>query len=187
VKRKAPVQASGGAGFRYENAVAGRFLVALLGGTNPLGIDFGRVSRIDWQARDAGWLADDVAITCETSDRERSAGVSAKSAKQVTRSGFSEDFVEIAWALWFGINTPRKLRDSNDAVVLVTGSLAHDVQEAWSNILSEALETTPDRMATRLSRPVPTVTALNRLRFSARYPKASAVPQRFKAMAVGDF
>ena len=155
MKRKAPVQASGGAGFRYENAVAARFLVALLGGTNPLGADFGRVSRVDWQARDAGWLADELAITCRTSDRDRSAGVSVKSAQQVTRSGFPADFVEIAWVHWFGINTRRKIRDSNDAVVLVTGSLAHDVQEAWSNILLEALETAPDRMATRLSWPAP--------------------------------
>jgi hypothetical protein len=59
VKKKAPVQATGGAGFRYENAVAARFLLDLLGGTNTLGVDFGRIARIDWQALDAGWYADD--------------------------------------------------------------------------------------------------------------------------------
>src|SRR5262249_16521467 len=67
VKKKAPVQATAGAGFRYEDAVAARFLLDLLGGTNALGVDFGRITRIDWQARDSGWLADDLVITCRDS------------------------------------------------------------------------------------------------------------------------
>jgi hypothetical protein len=40
VKKKASVKVTGGGGFRYENAVAARFLVDLLGGTNALGVDF---------------------------------------------------------------------------------------------------------------------------------------------------
>jgi hypothetical protein len=46
-----------------------------------------------------------------------------------------------------------KLRDSNDAVIFVTGSLAHDVHEAWSNFLHDSLATAPERMAARLSPP----------------------------------
>jgi hypothetical protein len=88
VKKKAPVQATSGVGFRYENAVAARFLLDLLGGTNALGADFGRITRIDWQARDAGWLADDLVITCKTSGAARTAALSIKSALQVTRAGF---------------------------------------------------------------------------------------------------
>jgi hypothetical protein len=45
----------------------------------------------------------------------------------------------------------RALRDSSDIVVLVTGSLTHEVEEAWSNFLFEALKTAPDRMAARLT------------------------------------
>ncbi len=37
--------------------------------------------------------------------------------------------------------------------MLVTGSLARDVQEAWSSLLFEALQTTPERMVVRLSEP----------------------------------
>jgi len=153
VKEKAPVQVTGGAGFRYENSVAARFLLNLLGGTNTLGADFGRVGRLDWQARDAGWLADDLAVTCRHSSADRSAGVSAKSSQQVTRAGFPQDFVNIAWAQWLGFKTDRRFRDGNDAIVLVTGSLARDVQEAWSSLLFEALQTTPERMVVRLSEP----------------------------------
>jgi hypothetical protein len=154
VKKKAPVQATGGAGFRYENAVAGQFLLDLLGGTNALGVDFGRITRIDWQARDTGWFADDLVITCsDLAGDRRTAALSIKSAQQVTRAGFPEDFVKIAWAQWLGVKTDRKLRDSNDALVLVTGSLAHDVKDAWSNLLHDALATAPERMAARLSQP----------------------------------
>jgi hypothetical protein len=155
VKQKAPVQATGGGGFRYENAVAARFLLDLLAGTNALGVDFGHITRIDWQARDAGWLADDLVITCKPLGGGRTGAVSIKSAQQVTRGGFPQDFVTIAWAQWFGVKTERKLCESNDAVVLVTGSLAHEVKDAWSNLLHDALLTMPERMAARLSPSAP--------------------------------
>jgi hypothetical protein len=153
VKKKAPVQATGGSGFRYENAVAARFLLDLLAGTNALGADFGRITRIDWQARDAGWLADDLVITCNRSGASRTAALSIKSPQQVTRGGFPQDFVTIAWAQWFGVKTEHKLRDSDDVIGLVTGSLAHEMKDAWSSLLHDALLTTPERMAARLSSP----------------------------------
>jgi hypothetical protein len=156
VKKKAPVQTTGGGGFRYENAVAARFLLDLLAGTNALGVDFGRITRIDWQARDAGWLGDDVAVTCKPLGAGRTAAVSIKSAPQVTRgAGFPQNFVATAWAQWFGVKTDRKLHGTNDAVVLVTGSLAPDVKDAWSDLLRDALLTTPERMAARLSPSLP--------------------------------
>ena len=84
-KEKGTAKLTGGAGFRYEDLVAARFLLDLLGGTNGLGQDFGRVTRVDWQARDAEWLADDLAISCITSDGARAAGLSIKSNRQVKR------------------------------------------------------------------------------------------------------
>jgi hypothetical protein len=83
-KRKAPAKLTGGAGFRYEDLVAARFFLELLGGTNALGQDFGKVARVDWQARDADWLADDLAVTSNASSGKRAAGLSIKSNRQVT-------------------------------------------------------------------------------------------------------
>ena len=117
-KKKAPVELTGGAGFRYEDHVAARFLLNLLSGTNSLGSDFGKVLRIDWQARESGWFADDLVISFNTAGGDRTAGFSIKSHKQVTESGFPDNFIEIAWAQWFGDGTSRKLKDSNDAIVL---------------------------------------------------------------------
>jgi hypothetical protein len=151
VKQKAPVQLTGGAGFRYENPVAARFLLDMLAGTNALGAEFGRVTRVDWQVRDSGWFADDLAVSCRHSSRDRTAGISIKSPQQVTRAGFPENLVATAWAQWLGVGTERALRDSSDIVVLVTVSLTHEMEEAWSNFLFEALKTAPDRMAARLT------------------------------------
>ena len=153
-KKKAPVQLTAGTGFRNENCIAARFLLDLLAGTNSLDEKFGKIERVQWQGRDLGWLADDLVIECSASTGKRAAGISIKSDRQVTSAGFPPDFVAIAWAQWFGVKTERVLRGSDDAVVLMVGSLSHDVEDAWWNLLSDALRTTPDRMLARLAEPV---------------------------------
>jgi hypothetical protein len=152
-KKKAPVQLTAGTGFRNENCIAARFLLDLLAGTNSLGEKFGKIDRVQWQGRDLGWFADDLVIECSASAGKRTAGISIKSDRQVTAAGFPPDFVSIAWAQWFGIKTERTLRGSDDAVVLMVGSLSQDVEDAWSNLISDALITTPDRMLARLVEP----------------------------------
>ncbi len=155
VKKKAPVELTGGAGFDYEDLVVARFLLDLLSGTNSLGSDFGKALRIDRQVRESGWLADDLAISFNTANGNRTAGFSIKSHKQVTESGFPDNFIEIAWAQWFGDGTPLKLKDSNDAIVLVTGDIASGVKSAWSDLLREILAAipAPERIVARLSVP----------------------------------
>jgi hypothetical protein len=75
-----------------------------------------------------------------------------RSAEEIDKE-FPDDFVKIVWAQWLGMKTERKLRNSNDALVLVTGSLAHEMKEAWSDLLNAALQTARERMAARLSPP----------------------------------
>jgi hypothetical protein len=152
-KKEAPAKLTGGAGFYFEDHVAARFLLDLLGGTNSLGQDYGRVMTIDWQARDAGWLLDDLATSCEAREGERAAGISIKSHRQVTEAGFSGSFVEAAWEQWLGIRTKRLFREQRDGLVLATGQLASKVEEAWTKTLREALLTVPERMINRFSSP----------------------------------
>jgi len=151
-RRKAPVRLTGGAGIRYENPVAARFLLDLLAGLNSLGSDFGRITRIDWQARDAGWLADDLALTCEPSSHEkRSVGISIKSNQQVSARGFPLDFVDLAWGQWLGSGTSRVFQRGHDAIVLVTAELPDGVKSDWAALLSEILQGTADRIVSRLN------------------------------------
>jgi hypothetical protein len=153
VSKKASVRLTAGMGFRNENGIAARFLLDLLAGTNTLGVDFGKVDRVQWQGRDFGWFADDLVIDCTTSTGKRTAGISIKSDRQVTGAGFPSDFVGIAWAQWLGVKTDRSLRASDDAIVLMVGSLPNDVEDAWGNLLADALRTTPERMQARLAEP----------------------------------
>jgi hypothetical protein len=150
-KRKAPVKVTGGGGFRFENPVAARLLLDMLTGKNSLGADFGRVVGLHWQARDAGWLADDLAVTCQnTSGEERAAGLSVKTYQQLGRNGFHSDFSTIAWQQWLNHNTSRNFKRGIDAVGLVTGDLTDDVAAAWSDLRTQAVQSTPDRVIARL-------------------------------------
>jgi hypothetical protein len=150
--RKAPVRLTGDVGHGYEDVVAARFLLDLLSGTNLLGSTFGRVIRLDWQARDAGWLADDLAITCELREGQtRAAGISIKSNQQVNNSGFPPDFVALAWRQWLGRDTKRVFRQGTDAIVLATAELPGPLKAAWEALLTEILQTTPERMVARLA------------------------------------
>ncbi|MDA8253319.1 MAG: DUF6088 family protein, partial [Rhodospirillales bacterium] len=149
--RKAPVRLTGNVGSGYEDLIAARFLLDLLSGTNLLGSSFGRITRIDWQARDAGWLAEDIAITCEGDGAApRTAGISIKSNQQVSKSGFPPDFAALAWRQSLGRDTKRVFRQGSDAIVLATAELPGPLKSAWEKLLAEVLQTTPERMAARL-------------------------------------
>ena len=150
--RRAPVRLTGNSGTSYEDIVAARFLLDMLSGSNNLGTEFGRITRVDWQARDDGWLVDDLAISCETPQgQKRSAGISIKSNQQVTRAGFPADFVAVAWSQWRGHGTNRTFRAGVDTIGLVTAELPNSVKTAWEPLLKEILQTTPERMVSRLS------------------------------------
>lgn len=151
-RRKAPVRLSGGAGFRYENSVAARFLLDMLAGLNSFDPDFGRITQVDWQARDAGWLLDDLALTCECSpDEQRYVGISIKSDQQLSTGGFPSDFVDLAWGQWLEHGTARLFQRGRDGIILVTAELPRAVKSDWTALLSEILHGTADRIVSRLS------------------------------------
>jgi hypothetical protein len=151
-KKKAPVGNTGGGGFSFENSVAARFLLDLLGSTHTLGVkNFGHVIRLDWQARDSGWLADDLVVTSQLGANSRTTAVSAKSGQSVTTQGFPPDFVQTIWAQWFQEGTSRIFRNTADVIVLVTGNGSDAAEEHWSRLIQQSLATTPDRMLARLT------------------------------------
>ena len=157
-KARAPVSLTGGQGFRSENPVAARFLLDLIAGTNTLGADFGRVVRVDWQTRDAGWLIDDLAVTCVTSEGdERAAGISVKTHEQLSPNGFSPEFTRPAWMQWLGRGTHRVFRRGIDSFVLATGDLDGAVKAVWTALHTQAaaVGANPARLAERLVEGVP--------------------------------
>jgi len=151
-KRAAPVTLTGGDGFNFEDRVAARFLVDMLAGSVPFGIDFGCIVKIDWQVRDTGRLLDDLAITMSGTNGQHVAELSIKSHRQVTSSGFPSNFVEAAWEEWLHVES-NSFDKHSDLLVLITGEIANDVQETWSTLLRQARATSPDRLINRLQEP----------------------------------
>lgn len=151
VKKKAPVGNTGGSGFSFENSVAARFMLDLLGQTHTLGVQaFGKVVRLDWQTHDSGWRLDDLVVTSQSQARRRSAGVSIKSGQKVTVRGFPHDFVRAVWAQWFSEQTTRVFARTDDVAVLVTGKGTAAAITPWDRLLRETLDTTSDRIVARL-------------------------------------
>jgi len=153
-KQAASVTLTGGGGFNYEDRVAARFLVDMLSGMVPFGVDFGCIVKIDWQVRDTGRLLDDLALTMSSTTGKHVAELSIKSHRQVTSNGFPPNFVEAAWEEWLHA-VPTAFENDRDLLVLVTGEIANDVDETWSTVLRQARATTPDRLISRLQDPVP--------------------------------
>lgn len=152
-KNKAPTELTGGEGFNYEDCVAARFLVDMLSGLFPFGPDFGRIVRIDWQARDTGRILDDLVITLNTGDGLlHTAELSVKSHRQIKETGFPSNFVEACWEEWLNVES-EAFQNDRDLLVLVTGCVANGVMEAWQKNLRESLKTSPNRMLARLTPP----------------------------------
>ena len=125
-------------------------MLDLLASRQVLGIDFGVVSRIDFQVQESGWLFDDLLLTASGATGDRRVAVSVKSSGQVTSNGFPTDFVSAAWRQWHGtIGCP--FRRDHDLLMLIVGEVANAVKNAWDQFSSEASQADPIRVATRFS------------------------------------
>ncbi|QEG38234.1 nucleoside/nucleotide kinase family protein [Roseimaritima ulvae] len=153
-KQAAPVELTGGEGFNYEDRVAARFLIDMLSGIVPFGVEFGFITKIDWQARDTGRLLDDLLVTMSNKTGLHIAELSIKKHRQVTSGGFPANFVEACWEEWLHTKTSI-FENDRDLLVLVTGEIANDVDETWSTLLRQARATSPDRLISRLQVPAP--------------------------------
>jgi hypothetical protein len=150
-KANAPVDLTGGAGFRLEDQVAGLYLASMLAGTHPGGTDLGVVHRVAWQTSDAGWKLDDLAVELRR-PQPGTLAVSVKSERQVTRGGFPPSFVEAAWAQLEDAAPGNPFRAGRDLLALGVGKLAAGVHAAWHGLLREGRLNPPERIAGRYSK-----------------------------------
>src|SRR6185437_15904878 len=65
--------------------------------------------------------------------------------------GVPRRFREHSMVEWLGRGTKRTFRRGMDAIVLVTAELPGSLKKAWEPLLTEILQTTPERMVARLS------------------------------------
>ncbi|MBZ5617746.1 MAG: hypothetical protein LAQ69_03270 [Acidobacteriia bacterium] len=143
---KAPVKLTGGGGFRFEDRVASLFMAHMLAGGLALGAEYGTIREIHFQVRDRGWLLDDLLLVLE---RDGNCALSIKSNLQVTQNGFPADFVKAIWEQRTSTADP-VFDPDRDLLTLVTARVADTVKTAWDLMLSQATETEPDRLVSRL-------------------------------------
>jgi hypothetical protein len=101
----------------------------LFGQTHTLGMKhFGKVVRLDWQARDSGWLFDDLVITSALGAKPRTAAISVKSGQQVNVRGFPGDFVKTLFTrhfCWLRLKCPlRWVSSAWSSPIVVTLTLS---------------------------------------------------------------
>lgn len=151
-KKKAPVPNTGGKGFSFEDAIAARFMLDMLGQTSVLGADdFGRVTRLDWQASDTGWLLDDLLVTSFDGRRKRVAGASIKSGQKVTKRGFPVEFVRLVWSQALKRGTSLEFAGTDNVALFITGDGTAAARTPWSNLLAQALKAAPERFLARIA------------------------------------
>lgn len=151
-RKAASTKVTGGGGYGFEDQVAAYYALHLLAATRLFGVDFGRIVRIDFQARDAGWLLDDLVVTFEDPVGIRHVTHSIRSNRQVTTNGFPEDFISDIWEQWIGRDSS-PFQEDRDRLVLAVGELAESVGSAWNEMLLAARRTSPDRFVARFTAP----------------------------------
>jgi hypothetical protein len=151
-KNSTSVTLTGGAGFEFEDYIAAYFMIHLLSNIHPIDHPgFGVVVSLDFQVSESGWLLDDLLITGkENEEFPRRLSISVKRGKKVTGNGFPLLFVEAIWKQWLETQSNPFVKDQ-DLLCLAVGKMADTVKDAWDEMLRQALSTSPDRMAERLS------------------------------------
>jgi len=83
---RAPVKATGGGGYSFEDRCAAFFILDLLAARPFFGAEFGPIVRVDFQVRELGWLFDDLLLTCLDTTGQTQIAVSVKSGSQIGRA-----------------------------------------------------------------------------------------------------
>ena len=173
---KASVKVTGGGGFGFADRVGAFFLAKMLSGGFPLGVPHGIVRQIEFETRDRGWLLDDVLLTFSKGDSTSHCAVSIKSNAQVTQNGFPADFTSAIWEQTRQTEPPVFAQD-RDLLVLGIARLPETVRTAWDHLLTQALETDPERLLQRLEEDAGQTSETQRKIFASLHCPISVCPE----------
>jgi hypothetical protein len=129
--RPAPLRATSGAGFDFEDKVSAWLMVKLLVG-EPVPHIGGRGTMIQAQVAALGWKIDDLLVTSLHEGVARQLALSCKGNIQVSAAGLPASFVSAAWAQWD--HATRPLRLSTDHLTLVTAGRHADFDATWNEV-----------------------------------------------------
>src|ERR1700723_359651 len=151
MRKSAPAKSTGGGGYTFADKVAAGFLVRMLTRSLPIKPARGPIVAVHFETRDAGQILDDLSLDLAHATRKTRCVISVKSNRQLTTtSGFNEEFVRDAWEQWRRPPSSQFDRDT-DLLGLVVGSISTSAEQAWQELLTQAVDTPPDRIVARLT------------------------------------
>lgn len=95
---------TGGGGVTFEQLVGASYLVSLLAGDIPRGLDWGIIKTVQFQHRWSGCLLDDVIITSTDGDRERKLALQVKHDLTFSDSVSNTPFARVIEDCWKTLN-----------------------------------------------------------------------------------
>ena len=87
-RNSAPTKATGGGGYTFADKVAAAFLAQMLRRGFPVEPEFGAISELHFETRDAGQILDDLWLVLKRGTAITRCAISVKSNRQLTRGGF---------------------------------------------------------------------------------------------------
>lgn len=135
----APSFNTGGGGFVVETKVCARALLSLLTGRGVPGLEVAGAVEVAAQARNRGWLLDDLVITSESDGVRRRSCVSVKSSEQFGETTAPPDFVRLAWGQLLEAAVPSPPFDGTRDLICLACPLADsDLRQQLGELLAEA-------------------------------------------------
>lgn len=146
-RESAPTKATGGGGYTFADKVGAAFLAQTLKRVFPVEPEFGTISELHFEARDAGQILDDLWLGLSHGTESTRCAISVKSNRQLTKTGFNAEFVQDAWEQWNtdGFNKRR------DLLGIIVGVIDAPTLEEWRGLQKQSFATTPERMVQRLT------------------------------------
>jgi hypothetical protein len=145
-RNSASTKATGGGGYTFADKVAAAFLVQILKRGFPVEPEFGAISELHFEARDTGQILDDLRLILKRGTELTHYAISVKSNRQLTKAGFTQEFVEDAWEEW----NRQGFNKRGDLLGLILGVIDAPTLDEWRELQKQDFATSPERMVERL-------------------------------------
>lgn len=146
-RNSAPTKATGGGGYTFADKVGASFLARMLGREFPVEPEFGTISQLHFEARDAGQILDDLGLVLRHGTESTRCAISVKSNRQLTKTGFNAEFVGDAWEQW----TAAFFNKETDLLGLIVGVIDAPTLEEWREMQTQGFAATPERLLQRMT------------------------------------
>ncbi len=157
VRESAPTKSTGGGGYTFADKVAASLLAQMMKRAFPIEPEFGPIVDLHFETRDSGQILDDLLLVLQRGNQVTRCATSVKSNRQLTNSGFNDEFVLDAWEQWRRPAGPN-FNPETDFLGLTVGPINEFTLHEWREFLKQVASTTPERMVDRLSTPGQTST-----------------------------